>query len=195
MREHEPRIVRCSEDPLSEMWWTEADKPFQFLAFVHDWSGYLKEGRGYESRLPVQMDGSNNGLQHFSALMLDPLGAGLTNLTPSKSPQDVYAAVADEVKSLVQADADTGDRTAIGWLDWGITRKLVKRPVMILPYGGTASAMRRYVCEVIEDGLSSGRTYPWVSKTPRPGGRIPCVQDQRCNRDSHGLRESGDDMG
>ena len=170
VREHEPRIVRCSEDPLSEMWWTEADKPFQFLAFVHDWSGYLKEGRGYESRLPVQMDGSNNGLQHFSALMLDPLGAGLTNLTPSESPQDVYAAVADEVKSLVQADADTGDRTAIGWLDWGITRKLVKRPVMILPYGGTASAMRRYVCEVIEDGLSSGKNYPWVSKTPRPDG-------------------------
>ena len=170
VRENEDRIVRCSEDPLSEMWWSEADKPFQFLAFAHDWSGYLKAGRGYESRLPVQMDGSNNGLQHFSALMLDPVGAGLTNLTPFPTPQDVYQAVADKVQTLVQEDAAAGDLMASGWLDWGITRKLVKRPVMILPYGGTPSAMRRYVCEVIEDGLSAGKPYPWITNKPRPDG-------------------------
>ena len=44
-------------------------------------------------RLPVHMDGSCNGLQHYAALGRDVEGAIKVNLAPSAAPQDVYIAV------------------------------------------------------------------------------------------------------
>ena len=168
VKENEAMIIRCAESPIDCEFWQVADKPFQFLAFCFEWSAYIREGNSFFSRLPVQMDGSNNGLQHFSALMLDPVGAELTNLTPSEKPQDIYQAVADEVRALVMTDAQQGNSVARGWLDWDITRKTVKRSVMIIPYGGTHSAMRLYVSEHLQDGFAEGRSVPWRNKGMRP---------------------------
>jgi len=170
VQENEQIIVKAAESPLEWQWWTEADKPFQFLAFCFEWEGYQKDKKKFKSQLPIQMDGSNNGLQHFSALMLDPVGAHLTNLMPSEVPQDIYQAVADEVNELVQVDAKLGNSIAKGWLDWGVDRKICKRPIMIIPYGGTKTAMRQYVSEMVENGLASGKKYPWQATGPRPTG-------------------------
>ena len=41
----------------------------------------------YPSRLPVQIDGSCNGLQHYAALGRDARGGGAVNLLPSERPQ------------------------------------------------------------------------------------------------------------
>jgi DNA-directed RNA polymerase len=41
----------------------------------------------YCARLPVQMDGSCNGLQHYAALGRDANGGASVNLTPSSAPQ------------------------------------------------------------------------------------------------------------
>ena len=41
-------------------------------------------------RLPVHMDGSCNGLQHYAALGRDEAGGRAVNLLPSDAPQDVY---------------------------------------------------------------------------------------------------------
>ena len=168
VKEIEDHIVKCAEAPLDYDYWQEADKPFQFLAFCFEWSNYIKEGNSFYSHLPVQMDGSNNGLQHFSALMLDPIGAELTNLTPSDQPQDIYQAVANECKAMVQEEAHQGNSIARGWMDWGITRKTVKRSVMIIPYGGTLSAMRLYVSDQIQEGHAAGKAIPWANKGLRP---------------------------
>ena len=43
--------------------------------------------------LPVHMDGSCNGLQHYAALGRDQEGAVKVNVAPSDRPQDVYVAV------------------------------------------------------------------------------------------------------
>lgn len=170
VQENEHIIVKAAESPLEYQWWTEADKPFQFLAFCFEWESYQRGKKKFKSQLPIQMDGSNNGLQHFSALMLDPVGAHLTNLKPSEVPQDIYQAVADEVKELVEADAQQGHSVAKGWLEWGVDRKICKRPVMIIPYGGTKTAMRQYVADMVEDGLASGKVFPWEATGPRPTG-------------------------
>ena len=170
VQENEHIIVKAAESPLEWQWWTEADKPFQFLAFCMEWERYTMNKKGFKSQLPIQMDGSNNGLQHFSALMLDPVGAHLTNLMPSEVPQDIYQAVADEVIELVEADAQQGHSVAKGWLEWGVDRKICKRPIMIIPYGGTKTAMRQYVSEMVEDGLAEGKKYPWQATGPRPTG-------------------------
>lgn len=44
----------------------------------------------YVSHLPVHMDGSCNGLQHYAALGRDVAGGQAVNLLPSDKPQDVY---------------------------------------------------------------------------------------------------------
>jgi DNA-directed RNA polymerase len=44
----------------------------------------------YVSHLPVHMDGSCNGLQHYAALGRDEAGGRAVNLLPSNTPQDVY---------------------------------------------------------------------------------------------------------
>jgi DNA-directed RNA polymerase len=41
----------------------------------------------YPSRLPVQIDGSCNGLQHYAALGRDEPGGTAVNLAPSERPQ------------------------------------------------------------------------------------------------------------
>ena len=39
--DNEDDIVRCAENPLDYMWWTTADKPWQFLSWCFEWYGLL----------------------------------------------------------------------------------------------------------------------------------------------------------
>lgn len=98
-------ILSTAADPFGEAFefWTKADSPWQFLAFCYDWAGLLAEGYGYVSSLPIAMDGSCNGLQHYSAALRDPVGGAAVNLTPSDEPEDIYARVADVVKRYLKA--------------------------------------------------------------------------------------------
>ncbi len=73
----EDDIVKAAENPLDYMWWTEADKPWQFLGWCMEWYGLLREGWGYYTHLPCSADGSCNGLQHLSAILLDEQGGQL----------------------------------------------------------------------------------------------------------------------
>ena len=59
----------------------------------------------YMSQLPVHMDGSCNGLQHYAALGRDALGGEQVNLVPTAEPQDVYTGVADLVIQQIEEDA------------------------------------------------------------------------------------------
>ena len=80
-----------------------------------------------------------NGLQHLSAILDDEQGGkGSTILIPSSNlPNDIYSDVALEVQRRVEEEAKDGHELAQQILDFGIDRKLTKRPVMIVPYNGT----------------------------------------------------------
>lgn len=158
---NEENIVRTAENPLDFLWWTEADKPFQFLAWVFEFYGWLKQGRGFITRQPCAADGTCNGLQHLSAILRDERGGSAVNLTPSDLPKDIYTDVANETKRLVEADARQGNEMAKQWLQFGITRKVTKRPVMIVPYSGTQHACRGYIEEAIEEQVAKGAKSPW----------------------------------
>lgn len=158
---NEENIVRTAENPLDFLWWTEADKPFQFLAWVFEFYGYLREGSGFITRQPCAADGTCNGLQHLSAILLDERGGAAVNLTPSDLPKDIYTDVANETKRLVEAEARAGNEMAKQCLEFGIDRKITKRPVMIVPYSGTQHACRGYIEEAIEEKVAKGATSPW----------------------------------
>jgi len=163
--DHAEQIIASAQDPLSFVWWNEAEDPWLFLAFCFEWNEFLEQGFGYKSRIPVQLDGSNNGLQNFSAMLRDPIGGKATNLLPSDVPMDIYQDVADLVLKKVEALAEGGERMAIQWRDSGfINRKLCKRPVMVVPYGGTRHSCRGYVLQYMRDEFNSGAPNPWAQE-------------------------------
>lgn len=134
-------ILEVADDVLNATLWRDADKPAQFIAACIDYAGFVRHSYGYVSHLPVQVDGTCNGLQNFSAMLRDQVGGAAVNLVPRDVPSDVYADVAKVVEKLVAIDlASDDDGVALmakTWLDIGITRKVCKRPVMTLAYGAT----------------------------------------------------------
>jgi len=153
VKENTPWIIKCAEDPMVYKEWCDADKPWQFLAFCFEWQGQSILGENFESKLPIALDGCNNGIQHLSALVRDIRGGQATNLMPSALPNDIYQEVADAcVKELEKRD----DLMATKWLEFGVTRKCCKRPVMVVPYGGRLFSCRGYIEEYIHDVLEDG---------------------------------------
>ena len=142
VHDHQDQIVQCAENPLDERWWTKADSPWQFLAFCFEWYGYTLHGLEFPSKIPVGLDGSCNGLQHFSAMLRDEIGGKATNLVPSDKPSDIYQMVADLVNALIKDDISA---IAIAWKKLGLTRKGTKRCVMTLPYGATEFAFKEFL--------------------------------------------------
>jgi DNA-directed RNA polymerase len=61
----------------------------------------------------------------------------LTNLVPSNKCQDVYAVVAKAVTERLKVEAAEGVELAKIWLDFGVTRTVVKRNTMTYTYSGT----------------------------------------------------------
>lgn len=145
--------LSVADDPLANRdAWSGADKPYQFLAFCFEYAGMLRtasEG-DYCSRLAVALDGSCNGIQHFSAMLRDSVGGAAVNLRPSSTCADIYQDVADvATRKLREIRSSNGETSgaAGNWLalfdavsDGRMPRGLSKKPVMTLPYGSTQQA-------------------------------------------------------
>ena len=132
------------EDPISNRsLWAEADKPYQFLAWCFEYWAMSRQPypETFVSHLPIGLDGSCNGLQHFSAMLLDAVGGRAVNLLPSETPEDIYQAVADTAMENLKELASFKEGGALNWFnslpDNKIPRSLAKKPVMTLPYGST----------------------------------------------------------
>jgi len=142
-------------------YWSTADKPFQFLAACRELANYMDHGPGYVCSLPVSLDGTNSGVQHYSAASLDEADGTLVNLVPGEKPQDVYKTVADVVNKRLLEIADVNyaeplltdvkdkkgalvktakqvraRRIAMSncWLSYGVGRSTLKRNVMTYGY-------------------------------------------------------------
>lgn len=130
-------ICAIAADPLSNRQWTEADNPFQFLAWCYEFAQLQAMPESFLSYLALGQDGSCNGLQHFSAMLRDEVGGLATNLVPSLTQQDIYRLVAQETTRILEAmPHETCDFT-LKWKRHSLSRDLVKRSVMTLPYGST----------------------------------------------------------
>jgi DNA-directed RNA polymerase len=174
VQDNEDEIIRIAKDPYNERGWTtsvggvEIDKPWQFLAFCFEWCGYTEHGDAFVSKLPVAMDGSCSGIQHFSAMLRDHHGGAAVNLVPQELPADVYQLVANKVIEKVKHDAQFGTDDGLGhtdegtpyvvegtrslatqWLQFGITRKVTKRSVMTLAYGSREYGFKEQLMEDI----------------------------------------------
>lgn len=137
--EHVRDIYDSAEHPLDgQQWWLKSDDPWQTLAACVEVRNALEAPvpSKFVSSLPIQQDGSCNGLQHYAALGGDTLGAEQVNLAPADKPGDVYTGVLRLVQKQVDIDAAKGDKRAQA-LQGRLTRKCVKQPVMTNVYGVT----------------------------------------------------------
>eukprot|EP00928_Gymnodinium_smaydae_P036060 TRINITY_DN25258_c0_g2_i1.p1 TRINITY_DN25258_c0_g2~~TRINITY_DN25258_c0_g2_i1.p1 ORF type:complete len:907 (+),score=231.12 TRINITY_DN25258_c0_g2_i1:601-3321(+) len=155
-------ILRVADDPLDEacrdLWVKASDGPWQALARCFELAEIWRSGdeEGFQSCLPVHLDGSCNGLQHYAAIGRDEWGANAVNLTPSDRPQDVYTVVLNIVKEKVrkQCESENEEQRAIAQRleSLGLLqRKVVKRTVMTICYGVTSLGAKAQVQGEIED--------------------------------------------
>jgi DNA-directed RNA polymerase len=138
-KQHSDQIMDSALRPLDgEMLWTQADNPWQFLAACFEWVSFMVLGEDCISYLPISMDATCSGLQHFSALLADPVGGAEVNVAPSPERHDIYLTVLHKVEALL---LERNDELGVAWRG-KVTRALVKQPTMTFAYSATARGMR-----------------------------------------------------
>lgn len=132
-------IRKYAEYPKANLGWTQADKPFLFLAACKAFF----DSPHSPVHLPLAFDGSCSGLQHLGAMTRDDQTCRLVNLTDNEEPNDVYAVVAGVARRKVEDALGVPETsaTAQACLNYGIDRKLVKRNVMTFSYSSKAFGM------------------------------------------------------
>jgi DNA-directed RNA polymerase len=164
-------------DPLGDNdWWRKFDDPFQGLATCNEIIQAIDSGdpESYMCSLPVHMDGSCNGLQHYAALGRDRHGGKAVNLCVADEPQDVYIGVMHEVIKRVANDANEiipfdEDKTDLTGAEKDLLKKVksarlvnglidrgvVKRTVMTSVYGVTYIGAKTQIEEKIVEKLEA----------------------------------------
>lgn len=146
-KEHREVIRAIAADPVENQQWLDADSPVQFLAWCLEFARWEADPHGFVSHLPVALDGSCSGLQHFSAMLRDEVGGAAVNLTPSPVMMDIYRAVAEVAQRAMEAAPPDEAGYREKWLSHGINRKVTKRSVMTTSYGVTKRSAIRYVID------------------------------------------------
>jgi DNA-directed RNA polymerase len=149
--------------------WSGADSPFQMLAAIFEYSRYLEEGDDFVGFIPISLDGTNSGVQHYSMLTLGEDEGKLVNLVPQAEMADLYQTVADKVQTRLKTDlSDSSDfrknpitkaELARIWLDYGVDRKLCKRPSMVFAYSSVAAGMTGQFMEDVMKPLQRDVSY------------------------------------
>ena len=97
--DNEDTILRVASDPLTNLSdWAWADSPYEYLASCLAWKEH-KEGR--EVHLAIQLDATCSGIQMYSGLLRDPIGAESVNVVGNKR-NDIYQIVADKVNTYLE---------------------------------------------------------------------------------------------
>ena len=148
-------IESVASDPINNTEWLDADDPPQFLASCLA----LAYPETLGAKMPCQVDGSMNGLQHLSAAGLCEVAGAAVNLVPSDVPSDMYLEVLDVLTHRLGRAADEGNRLAIESMPF-LSRSLVKRPCMTRWYGLTKVGARLQVMDELKDlPVAKGRLF------------------------------------
>lgn len=151
------RIRDCAEQdwdrggpltPEALSFWTQADKPFLFLAACIELTKALEHGPDYVCGLPCSWDGSCSGLQHLCAMTRSEDGR-YVNLTDVPEPDDVYQRVADAAFKSMEVSEDPAAKMILAYQ--GNRRKMFKRNVMTTFYGSKKFGMaQQHMTDLME---------------------------------------------
>lgn len=148
---HYAEIERVADAPFDSDSFAKADSPWCFYAACVELVNAVRSGNPKEfvSHLPVAMDATNSGGQHFSAMLRDEVGGRLTNLfwNGNDVKADLYMDVKQRTDSKVviaQRNEDTVVQ-ATYWRENEITRSMTKRPAMTFFYSATVRSCSEYI--------------------------------------------------
>lgn len=170
--EHSAQLIQAAASPLDSDFWTQADSPWSALAAIFEYAGWLVQGDDYVSHLPIAMDGSCSGLQHYSAMLRDPVGGAAVNLVPAERPADIYTQVAKRAQSVV--DASHMGSELDPWKGGKVVRKIAKQPTMTLCYSATVFGMRGQI-ETAVRKLSEEKGEPYLGEGVDPYKASVCL--------------------
>lgn len=161
------RIKEATPLPtVHQEFWEEADMPFSAWTACLELVQALNmpDPTKYLSRTITAWDATCSGIQHFSAMLRDPIGAAATNLIGGGAEKaDIYMQLATAVQRKVQFDYDARDPDTIllaqFWTQLGVCRDLAKPPIMTYVYGLT-----QYACT---DGVAK---WMYENKVETPEG-------------------------
>lgn len=118
--------------------WRQAKDPWQFLQAARAVDSWL-EDPSRPIGCPVRFDQTTSGCGIVAALLRDQRLGRDCNLHGT-TRHDLYQLVAEGVETALQRQLHAGTRRdhrlAQLWLEHGIDRKLLKGPVLAVPYGG-----------------------------------------------------------
>lgn len=159
------RIKIAVGSPLEHAdYWGNADAPLQAYVAAVDVIAAMAapDSSKYVSRIITQWDATCSGLQHYSAMLRDKVGADCVNLTNlgAKSKASIYTVVADAAMVSIRKDLESANPEtlieAMYWAHAGITKKLAKKPVMTYLY----SAGLLCIADYIQDNLDPSAPIP-----------------------------------
>lgn len=111
------------------------------------------------SNIPVHMDATVSGTQHFSAMLKDEVGAEYTNLIDKgqEFKADLYTQVAQVTLDYCNVEPDPENLdVACKWVLNGIPRDLAKKPVMTYTYGVTQGTVMSHVHGYMKENNTQG---------------------------------------
>ena len=171
-------ILKTASAPFECLsFWTEADSPYEFLASCFAWQDHVE---GKEVHLPIQLDATCSGIQMYSGILYDKEGGETVNIVGDKR-NDIYQVVADEVnrrllnseydKTIAFKDKEGVDRIVSTKVEaksiaGKVTRSMVKRNVMTIPYSVTIRGMQDQNWHMMHEMKVKGQDFwegdPWV---------------------------------
>lgn len=162
-----PTLERALDAPEDHAEVFGKDAPWCVFAAAWELREAYRSGNPatYCTGIPIHMDATCSGLQHFSAILRDPVGGQYVNLTDEAKcgpKQDIYARVSDNAMAVIRQDMEDSDekiaRVATWWANVGIPRSLAKKPVMTYVYGATLRGTYEFIEEYVLREM--GLTFP-----------------------------------
>lgn len=169
-------IKMCGLDPKRQQHWAEAESPFQFLQACRALAAELEgaELKTGPSSLPVRYDQTCSGVGHAAALLEDVRLMRLTNMI-GEERCDVYEEVAQSVARALTTDLQMNParcRMASMWLEVGVDRSLLKRPVMSAVYGARHFSIRDYLAEHLLSQVTLSRPSDYQQLVTNPASYL-----------------------
>lgn len=146
------------------------DSPWVMFGAAWELREALRSGNpeAYCTGIPVHMDATCSGLQHFSAALRDPEGARYVNLYDAggECKADIYSMVASLAMQAITNDLSCEDlavrKMAEFWHRVGMSRALAKKPIMTYVYGATIRSTAQHIAYVLdEQGVSFPEEAKW----------------------------------
>jgi DNA-directed RNA polymerase len=170
-------IIKVANDPMGNLKdWVWVDSPYEYLAACKAWRDHTE---GKEIYLPIQLDATNSGVQMYSGLLRDPKGGQEVNVINKVVDgnimrADIYQVVADKVNNYLKEGnyskwVEYTDREGVTKSAYTvdvaksmigkITRSIVKRNVMTVPYSVTRQGMSNQLWDVMDEAMLKGKPF------------------------------------